>query len=139
MAYLSILHNLIPASLPVPLSSAYEVVTSTPFLISLAISSVLQVTFYHAFSYFFRQPIATERQKAWILTLFSSVVMSILSLYSFRKLLNVAFDIEALGGSLVNDGVVSKAMVGFFITYLINDLVLGTMYYRDQINFLTGW
>lgn len=65
--------------------------------------------------------------------------MSILSLYSFRKLLNVAFDIEALGGSLVNDGVVSKAMVGFFITYLINDLVLGTMYYRDQINFLTGW
>ncbi|KAJ7176972.1 hypothetical protein C8R46DRAFT_1246218 [Mycena filopes] len=79
---------------------------------------------------------ATPRQRAWILTTLASAVMTIASLpfvadYLFRAGGGVA-QVQLRQGA-------AAAVNRFFQAYLAADMIVGALYYRSQIGFLTGW
>lgn len=77
----------------------------------------------------------TEKQISWLLTFASSLVCTIISTPCFYKFWRSGWDIRLLG----MESTWHTASVCFFITYLILDLTMGSLYYRRRITFLTGW
>lgn len=78
----------------------------------------------------------TEKQVSWLLTFASSLVCTVCSLPSAFRFWQSRWDVAML------DGVENKAhtaLVCFFISYLVLDLFLGTLYYKRRIKFVTGW
>ncbi|KAI8882451.1 hypothetical protein K501DRAFT_186663 [Backusella circina FSU 941] len=77
----------------------------------------------------------TEKQISWILTFASSLVCSIVSIPYFFTFWRSGWNIHLLEV----DTDFHKAMICFFISYLVLDLTLGSIYYRKRITLLTGW
>ncbi|KAI7882891.1 hypothetical protein K492DRAFT_185640 [Lichtheimia hyalospora FSU 10163] len=77
----------------------------------------------------------TEKQISWLLTFASSLVCTIISTPCFYRFWRSGWDIRLLGV----ESTWHTASVCFFITYLILDLTMGSLYYRRRITFLTGW
>ncbi|KAJ3553142.1 hypothetical protein NM688_g3774 [Phlebia brevispora] len=73
----------------------------------------------------------TQRQKSWVLTAFSSAIMTSLSL---------PFVANWYGrGTLISGGRYAEYGCTFFVAYLLCDLAIGSMHYRSSISLLTGW
>ncbi|KAF8342781.1 uncharacterized protein EI90DRAFT_2821183, partial [Cantharellus anzutake] len=76
----------------------------------------------------------STKQRSWILTALASSVMSLASL---------PFLLDFVKGgkvsSLVERRWLSESACRFFQVYLFSDLSIGSLYYRDRINLLTGW
>ncbi|SAM05481.1 hypothetical protein [Absidia glauca] len=77
----------------------------------------------------------TEKQISWVLTFASSVVCTIVSIPYYMRFWRSGWDMQLLG----TESAVHTALVCFFITYLVLDLTLGSMYYRRRITIATGW
>ncbi|KAG2210907.1 hypothetical protein INT47_000061 [Mucor saturninus] len=77
----------------------------------------------------------TDKQISWILTFASSLVCTITSIPFFLLFWRSGWDMTQLG----TDSNYHTALVCFFISYLILDLSLGSIYYRNRITLLTGW
>ncbi|KIP01198.1 hypothetical protein PHLGIDRAFT_381856 [Phlebiopsis gigantea 11061_1 CR5-6] len=73
----------------------------------------------------------TERQKCWVLTLFSSAIMTLSSLPYLWYWLKTG-QVDILHG-------LAEHCSCFFIAYLAMDLVIGSLHYRSSISLLTGW
>ncbi|KAG8221385.1 hypothetical protein J3R82DRAFT_1561 [Butyriboletus roseoflavus] len=81
-----------------------------------------------AFSYLFLAPRCTTiKQRSWILTLFSSAVMSILSL-------PLVVQYASAGGQLKH-----VAIPSILTESSGSDLTMGMLFYRSKVNLLTGW
>ncbi|KAI9499177.1 hypothetical protein BDB00DRAFT_866664 [Zychaea mexicana] len=76
-----------------------------------------------------------EKQISWLLTFASSFVCTLISIPCFFTFWLSGWDIRMLG----IEATWHTASVCFFISYLILDLSLGSIYYRRRITFLTGW
>lgn len=83
------------------------------------------------------QTIQTRRQRAWILTLISSLVMSVGSLPT------VVHFLWTSGGDLRHHPTqwwdLDVYLCCFFVAYLVMDLGIGVVHYPDQIHLLSGW
>ncbi|KAI8067183.1 hypothetical protein BC940DRAFT_367804 [Gongronella butleri] len=77
----------------------------------------------------------TEKQISWLLTFASSVVCTAVSMPYYVRFWRSGWDMQLLGV----DAQVHTGLACFFMTYLILDLVLGSMYYRRRITIATGW
>ncbi|CAO3623966.1 unnamed protein product [Mucor fragilis] len=77
----------------------------------------------------------TDKQISWILTFASSLVCTVVSVPYFVQFWQSGWDMARLG----TDSNGHTAMVCFFISYLVLDLSLGSVYYRSRITVLTGW
>jgi hypothetical protein len=77
----------------------------------------------------------TEKQISWLLTFASSVVCTAISLPYYVRFWRSGWDMQLLG----LDSSVHTSLVCFFITYLVMDLTLGSMYYKSRITIATGW
>ena len=81
--------------------------------------------------------ITSRRKRAWILTMVASFIVfagSLPAVYSFmvKSQFNLAIH-------PTQDGDFDMFLCCFFISYLVMDLVIGMIHYRDQIYFLSGW
>lgn len=79
--------------------------------------------------------VCTEKQLSWVLTLISSVVCSVSSLFPIYQFCKSGFDMHTLSLNTQHD----IALVCFFQMYLVLDLTLGRRYYRHRITWVTGW
>lgn len=77
----------------------------------------------------------TDKEKSWILTFASSLVCTIVSIPYFLNFWRSGWDMKQLS----TDSNWHTAIVCFFISYLILDLSLGSIYYRNRITLVTGW
>lgn len=76
-----------------------------------------------------------EKQTSWFLTLLSSLVCTIVSIPFVIQFFYADLDMELLG----IDNRFHTGFVCFFISYLVLDLVLGSVYYPKRITLMTGW
>jgi hypothetical protein len=77
----------------------------------------------------------TDKQISWILTFASSLVCTVISIPYFFSFWRSGWDMNLLSV----DSNFHIALACFFITYLVLDLSLGSIYYRNRITILTGW
>lgn len=84
-----------------------------------------------------RKFITNEKQRAWIITLTISLILSFYGLYMFIKFIYNQFSIEFL----LNYKLSYFEMLShhLFSSYLLLDLVIGLIDYPKQINLMTGW
>ncbi|KAH8832032.1 hypothetical protein DL96DRAFT_1553219 [Flagelloscypha sp. PMI_526] len=78
---------------------------------------------------------SSTKQRAWILTGFTSAVMTLLSL-------PFLYDFVAGNASVLyvhSRGALDVYALRFFQSYLISDLILGALSYPDQVDLLSGW
>ncbi|KAI8142977.1 hypothetical protein BJV82DRAFT_612984 [Fennellomyces sp. T-0311] len=78
----------------------------------------------------------SERQRAFTVTLLTSIVMTLCSIPILYQA-----SIEGYSSLMVpySDTTFTLAATCFFITSLVTDLAVGTCFYRAKINLLTGW
>lgn len=76
-----------------------------------------------------------EKQVSWFLTLISSLVCTIISIPFVIQFFHSDLDMALLD----TDNQFHTGFICFFISYLVLDLVLGSIYYRQRITFMTGW
>lgn len=76
-----------------------------------------------------------EKQISWILTLISSLVCTIFSIPFVIQFFFSDLDVQLLG----IDSQFHTGFICFFKTYLILDLALGCLFYRNRITLITGW
>ncbi|KNC98379.1 uncharacterized protein SPPG_06086 [Spizellomyces punctatus DAOM BR117] len=79
---------------------------------------------------------ATEKQRAWIVTGLTALVMTSSSLpfhYSFFTGSNSLADVSLM------DSAFAIGLCGFFASYCVTDLLLGTLFYRSEVHPLSGY
>ncbi|KAG6369286.1 hypothetical protein JVT61DRAFT_15498 [Boletus reticuloceps] len=109
------------------LSNISRLATSTAFWVSFVLSVV---------SYLVLAPHSTTiKQRAWILTTLSSAVMSLFSLPLVAQFAVARGQLKYLTIPLA----ITDSAGRFFQAYLITDLIMGMLFYRSKVNFLTGW
>ncbi|KAI8078875.1 uncharacterized protein BX664DRAFT_250014, partial [Halteromyces radiatus] len=76
-----------------------------------------------------------EKQISWLLTFASSVVCTVVSLPHYVRFWRSGWDMQLLG----LESTAHTSLACFFMTYLVMDLTLGSMYYKSRITIATGW
>lgn len=132
-------------SLVFPLSKRYmitliQVLEQPVVRASFAASfSILGGSFFVFRHYLYKEQHHTRRQRekqtSWFLTLASSLVCTLVSVPFVVQFFCSDLDMELLG----IDNRFHTGFVCFFISYLILDLVLGSIYYPKRITLMTGW
>ncbi|KAI8097306.1 uncharacterized protein BX664DRAFT_275960 [Halteromyces radiatus] len=79
--------------------------------------------------------VTTEKQLSWVLTFTSSLICSFCSLPNLYHFWQSGYDMHWLTLNTQQD----IALVCFFQVYLAMDLGLGRRYYRQRINWVTGY
>ncbi|KAH8556375.1 hypothetical protein BGW37DRAFT_412066, partial [Umbelopsis sp. PMI_123] len=77
----------------------------------------------------------TDKQVSWLLTFMSSSGLTLASIPRFYRFWKSGWNIQ----SFQVDHTLDTLVLCYFVSYLILDLSLGSIYYKSQINFLTGW
>lgn len=119
------------------LSHAAIMIISSVFDPAVIATSLFSATVFGLwFTFWYKTNLArTERERAYICTLLSSSITSLSSLPLVYTL-------------LTNNGQLSEILVyrtwtvivtAFFMTFLITDLVIGSIFYRNKVELLTGW
>lgn len=85
--------------------------------------------------FFSIKPNLNMKQTSWILTLISSLVCTLVSIPFVIQFLHSKLDMRLLD----TDSKLHTAFTCFFISYLILDLSLGSIYYRERVTIMTGW
>lgn len=84
--------------------------------------------------------VQTERQRAYVLTLLSSAIMTLSSVPLVWEILTTPNGFQQLLPTTDgNDYWWTIAATTFFMTFLVTDLAVGSIFYRSKIQVLTGW
>ncbi|THH07907.1 hypothetical protein EW145_g3063 [Phellinidium pouzarii] len=97
----------------------------------LPLSSFAFVALYYLVSPYY----ASTRQKAWVLTAFTSFLMTCASLPFAWDYAAGGMSVHAVRTSATYAGIMNT----LFQAYLISDLILGALHYRQHVNLLSGW
>ncbi|KAJ2319256.1 RNA helicase, partial [Coemansia sp. RSA 2704] len=81
------------------------------------------------------EPLATEKQLAWVLTLATCIIASVGSMVYVLPALYYGLRIT----ELTQIDTFSLVLVGIFTAYLAWDLAFGQLFYRSTISWLTGY
>ena len=84
-------------------------------------------------------PATDRRRRSWILTTVSSTGTSLAGMYYGYRVLRDGLATVFAEDAFTNDYGLSVLTCLFFAVYLVLDLVLGTIFYREQMTFLSGW
>lgn len=105
-----------------------------PVVINTALVS--SIVFGSWFGYWHRTNLArTEREKAYVQTLLSSSITSTCSLPLVYELLTNGGDLS----QILVYRTWTVVITTFFMTFLVMDLAIGVVFYRNKIELLTGW
>ncbi|KAL2918129.1 hypothetical protein HK105_202056 [Polyrhizophydium stewartii] len=102
----------------------------------LPCSFALQALFFFGARRAWPSAFTTSAQTSWILTTMSSIVMTTASLPFVVDYFAHDTDLSAM--PLLNSPW-AVAVSMYFISYLVCDLAIGYVYYKDQIDMVTGW
>jgi hypothetical protein len=97
----------------------------------MVVGTAMQLGWYVVWDRF----VPTEKQRAYVLCLLSSTIMTVGALPYFIHLLHAGLD----GVLQQQQGDTAVALTTFFLTFLVWDLVVGVCRYRSKIDPLTGW
>ncbi|KDQ51847.1 hypothetical protein JAAARDRAFT_198723 [Jaapia argillacea MUCL 33604] len=89
------------------------------------------ITLYHLLAPLYSSP----KQLSWILSTISSAAMTLASLPFVWDYLLSGGDV----GSVRTFPALAYSATRFFQAYLVSDMTIGGIYYRDQVGLLTGW
>lgn len=83
----------------------------------------------------------TEKQKAFILSIKSSLILSLFGLFFNYKFLQSNFNGESYLSNFSSNGtnILAQFVILFFTSYLITDIVLGTLFYYKYMLPLSGY
>lgn len=76
-----------------------------------------------------------EKRLSWVLTFTSSLICTLVSIPFVIRFIYSGMDMALLS----KDSAFHTGFICFFISYLVLDLVLGSIYYRQRITLVTGW
>ncbi|KAJ3266197.1 hypothetical protein HDU77_002328 [Chytriomyces hyalinus] len=113
-----------------------DVISDPIFTVSLVAFCCFQVVFYHGLIYLYPKSFATTKQRGWILTALNSLVSVAVS---------IPYNLSFSGKVLLPEQAfqswtqTTTIFCAFFMSYLIGDLVLGTLCYPSQMNPWTGY
>ncbi|KAI9366136.1 hypothetical protein DFJ73DRAFT_807206 [Zopfochytrium polystomum] len=123
---------------PWPYRTVATVLLSPDFYRPFFLSTLICVAWYTTIIRLTRSTITSTRQKAWVLTLLSSLVMIIVG--SRMTLDFILLPTNATIADLPSlDSPLAWALSAFFLAYLAVDVVIGTRFYPDQFGFISGW
>lgn len=77
-----------------------------------------------------------ERKRAWIITTFAALVVSLVSIPYVVDFLYMGMDWTKVTPHRES---ISDPVCTFFIAYLVSDLLTGLVYYRRCVNLTSGW
>ncbi|KAJ3095967.1 hypothetical protein HDU97_006336 [Phlyctochytrium planicorne] len=123
---------------PWPYRGISQIILHENFYVPFFLSIPICLCYYALVTSLFAKFLTTERQKAWVLTLLSAMVVSIGGS-------PLAFEFATLphGSTIADhpslDSPRAWAIASFFISYLGVDLILGSFAYPTQIHPLSGW
>ncbi|KAI8804444.1 hypothetical protein BJ742DRAFT_450856 [Cladochytrium replicatum] len=121
-----------------PAKTLAAVLADPAFYYPLALSIIGYSLAYVAVVRYFEKHLRTDRQRAWILTLFSATTMSV---GAFR--FSWVFATMPKGSTIKqHPDLDSSVAIGFcaaFVGFLIADMIVGTLAYPEQFHPLTGW
>jgi hypothetical protein len=107
---------------------------SHPIVINTAILSATLIAAW--FGFWYKTNLArTERERAYVCTLLSSSITSIFSLPLVYQLLTNGGDLSEILAYRTWTVIVTT----FFMTFLVMDLAIGIVFYKNKIELLTGW
>ena len=86
-----------------------------------------------------RLPPTERRRRSWLLTTVSSTGTSLAGLYFGYRLVTEGLRVLYQEDPLTTDYGLSVFAIIFFAVYLVLDIALGVVFYREQMGFLTGW
>ncbi|KAF1802472.1 hypothetical protein V8B55DRAFT_1378007 [Mucor lusitanicus] len=110
-------------------SSIFDPAVIATFLVSATI-------FGSWFTFWYKTNLArTERERAYVCTLLSSSITSTCSIPLVYTLLTNGGDLTEILAYRTWTVIATT----FFMTFLITDLVVGSIFYRSKIELLTGW
>jgi hypothetical protein len=120
----------------VPKRSAIDILFDPLFYIPLLIGLFIQPIIFTLVSHRFPSKFAVLKVQAWLLTLLSSAIMTLGSIP-----LVIAFMREnrQLNTFSQTNSAFSTGICAYFISYLISDLLIGSIYYRSLIHPVSGW
>jgi len=84
-------------------------------------------------------PPSARRKRSWLLTLVSSIGTSTGGLYFAARVLRGGVAALQAEDAAATDGGLGVLLILFFAVYLVLDLVVGSLCYREQITVLSGW
>jgi hypothetical protein len=112
------------------------IISSVFHPIVIGTSLLSAIVFGSWFTFWYKSNLArTERERAYVCTLLSSSITSVSS-------------IPLVYALLTNNGQLSEILeyrtwtvivTTFFMTFLVTDLVIGSIFYRNKVELLTGW
>jgi betaine lipid synthase len=106
-------------------------------LVSLLSYCIEQYTFYKFINY--KNKNLTIKQKAYILSIRTSILLSLYSLYYTYIFTKCKFDIETYNSKLLTlDKTLHKNIVLFFTSYLIMDMLIGKYSYPQYMTNISG-
>jgi len=77
------------------------------------------------------------KSKAWLISLYSSLIFSLFSIYYTYTVLTLQYD--QVKSWLESETRLSRELITLFSCSMILDLVIGSIVYNDQIDLLSGW
>ncbi|RIA88432.1 hypothetical protein C1645_877404 [Glomus cerebriforme] len=116
-----------------PFQNPFTIPNATLLISSFIFSSALLLTIYFFFSR--NNFLKNKRQKAWILTFITSIIMTLGSIpFLYQLIFNANWNVN----DLPNESNLSIILVGFFMTYCIIDILLGKFFYENEISNVTN-
>ncbi|EGD82643.1 hypothetical protein PTSG_03301 [Salpingoeca rosetta] len=108
------------------------------FLQDTCVSAALLLVLFFGFKAYYRHatPSKTARGLSWFLATVAAVVQSSLGA---GYALQVLRDPDGAADTVWGDDRVSRLSVTFFGVFLVVDLVLGVLFYRKYVDWLSGW
>jgi hypothetical protein len=113
--------------------SVVEALSQPSVITGVALSMTLYLTFF--FGALKTKVATTDKQISWLLTFMSSGGLTVASIPRFYYFWKSGWNIQ----SFQVDHTLDTLVLCYFVSYLILDLCLGSIYYKRQINILTGW
>ncbi|KAI8059672.1 hypothetical protein BDF21DRAFT_467400 [Thamnidium elegans] len=102
----------------------------------ISTSAISTVVFISWFTFWNKTKLArTEKERAYVSTLLSSSITSTLSLPLVYRLITNGGDFT----DILAYSTWTVLATTFFMTFLVFDLSIGMIYYRNKIDILTGW
>jgi hypothetical protein len=113
--------------------SVVEAISQPSVILGIALSMTLYLTFF--FGAIRTKVATTDKQVSWLLTFMSSAGLTLASIPRFYRFWKSGWNVQ----SFQVDRTLDTLVLCYFVSYLLLDLCLGSIYYKRQINLLTGW
>lgn len=113
--------------------SVVEAISQPSVILGVALSMTLYLTFF--FGAIKTKFATSDKQVSWLLTFMSSAGLTVASIPRFYRFWQSGWNIQ----SFQVDRTLDTLVLCYFVSYLLLDLCLGSIYYKRQINILTGW